>query len=119
MSTQILALSDGVATGLILAVGAGGSFALVLGITLFGFRRTDRRATRRARWIVGANSKRDAYPPQPYSADEPHSHQPFSRAFEISRHEHAHGGTNGSRPPGSTGTNMPTAPWPGPADDDD
>ena len=119
MDPQILALSDGAATGLIIAAGAGGSFALVLGITLLTVRLAERRAARRDRRMaaVGAGNGRDTYPPQPYSPDEPTSHRPFSRAYQIPRQD-SHGATNGSRPAGSAGAGLPTAPWP-PQNDED
>jgi hypothetical protein len=120
MGPQVLALSDGAATGLIIAAGAGGSFALVLGITLFTVRRAERRVARRERKMaaVGAGNGRDTYPPQPYSPDDPRSHRPFSRTYQIPRQEGQHGATNGSRPAGSTGKGLPTAPWP-PTNDED
>ena len=113
---QIQALSDGAATGLIIAVGAGGSFALVLVLTLLTVRRSERRAIRTRQnhmATVGGGDGQDAYPPQPYSANEPRSHRPYSRQFRIPRQENGHGAKNGSRPTGgSTGTEIPMAPWP-------
>jgi len=116
---QILALSDGAATGLIIAAGAGGSFALVLGITLFAIRRAERKAARSDRRMaaIGVGNGPDTYPPQPYSSNEPHTHRPFSRAYKIPRQD-AHGATNGSRPAGSAGAGLPTAPWPPQSDED-
>ena len=114
-----MALSDGAATGLIIAAGAGGSFALVLGITLVTIRRAERRAARSERRMasVGAGNGRDTYPSQPYSQDEPRSHRPFSRPYTIPRQD-SHGATNGSRPADSAGAGLPTAPWP-PSNDED
>ncbi|HEV3173163.1 MAG TPA: hypothetical protein VGZ32_22640 [Actinocrinis sp.] len=122
MDPQIAALSDGAATGLIIAAGAGGSFALVLALTLLTVRRTERKVARRERKMaaVGAGNGRDTYPPQPYSPQEPHSHRPFSRPYQIPRQESAHGeATNGSRPTGSNGTELPMAPWPPPKGDEE
>jgi hypothetical protein len=115
MDPQIVALSNEAATGLIIAAGAGGSFALVLALTLLTVRRSERKVARREREMasVGAGNGRDTYPPQPYSPHEPHSHRPFSRPYQIPRQESAHGTTtNGSRPTGSTGAELPMAPWP-------
>lgn len=118
MDPQILALSDAAATGLIIAAGAGGSFALVLGVTLVAIRRAERKAARGDRRMaaVAAGNGRDTYPSQPYSPDEPHSHRPFSRGYKIPRQD-SHGATNGSRPAGPAGAGLPTAPWP-PQNDD-
>ncbi len=118
ISTQVLALSDAAATGVIIAVGAGGSFALVLALTLLTFRRSERKAAReRELAAVGVGSGPDAYPPQPYSPDEPRSHRPYSRPYRIPRQDTGAASTNGSRPAGSTGTGIPTTPWP-PQEDD-
>jgi predicted lipid-binding transport protein (Tim44 family) len=117
---QIQALSDGAATGLIIAVGAGGSFALVLVLTLVTVRRSERKATRARQnqmATVGGGNGQDAYPPQPYSPNEPRSHRPYSRQFRIPRQDNGHGSTNGSRPAGSTEKEIPMAPWP-PKEDD-
>lgn len=114
IGAQVQALSDGSATGLIIAVGAGGSFALVLVLTLVTVRRSERKAarTRQSQMAtVGVGNGQDAYPPQPYSPDEPRSHRPYSRQFRISRQDGGHA-TNGSRPSGSAGTGLPTTPWP-------
>jgi len=118
LGPQIEALSDGAATGLIIAVGAGGSFVLVLAVTVLTMRRSERKATRdRQMATVGGGNGQDAYPPQPYSSNEPHSHRPYSRPYRIPRQDSGgHTPTNGSRPAGSTG--VPTAPWP-PKDDGD
>lgn len=108
-------MSDGAATGLIIALGAGGSFAAVLLVTLLTIRRSERKAAReRQMATVGGGNGQDAYPPQPYSAREPKSHRPYSRQYRIPRQDtgQSHGSSNGSRPTGSTGTGVPTAPWP-------
>ncbi len=112
---QVQALSDGAATGLVIAAGAGGSFALVLVLTLMTVRRSERKAahapeSRMA--TVGAAKGQDAYPPQPYSPDEPRSHRPYSRPYRIPRQDNGHGATNGTRPNGSAGTGIPMKPWP-------
>ncbi|HEU5353169.1 MAG TPA: hypothetical protein VFU65_01850 [Actinocrinis sp.] len=118
---QIQALSDGAATGLIIGVGAGGSFALVLVLTLLTVRRSERKAIRarqKQMATVGGGDGQDAYPAQPYSAGEPRSHRPYSREFRIPRQDNGHGSTNGSRPTGgSTGREIPMGPWP-PNEDD-
>lgn len=117
---QIQALSDGAATGLIIAVGAGGSFALVLVLTVLTVRRSERRETRTRQSqmaTVGGGNGQDAYPPQPYSPNEPRSHRPYSRQFRIPRQDNGHGSTNGSRPAGSTGSGIPATQWP-PTEDD-
>ena len=119
---QVEALSDGAATVLIIALGAGGSFAVVLLATVLTIRRSARKAARerkREMATVGGGNGQDAYPPQPYSPREPKSHRPYSRPYRIPRQDsgHAHGSTNGSRPTGSPGTGVPTAPWP-PKDDE-
>lgn len=122
LGPQVQALSDGAATGLIIAVGAGGSFVLVLAVTVFTVRRSERKAARSREnrlATVGGGNGRDAYPPQPYSPDEPHSHRPYSRPYRIPRQDNGHGATNGSRPTGSAGgSGIPTAPWP-PQEDED
>lgn len=113
---QVQALSDGAATGLVIAAGAGGSFALVLVLTLVTVRRSERKAAARApesqMATVGAGKGQDAYPPQPYSPDEPRSHRPYSRPYRIPRQDNGHGSTNGTRPNGSPGTGIPMKPWP-------
>lgn len=115
---QVQALSDAAATGLIIAVGAGGSFALVVILTLLTMRHSDRKAAHaRELATVGGGNGNDAYPAQPYSPDEPRSHRPYSRAYRIPRQDNGHGYTNGSGPAGSTGTGLPTTPWP-PQEDD-
>jgi hypothetical protein len=112
------ALSEAAATGLIFVAGAGGSLALVLTLTVHAARRTERGQARRVRGKVtagdGAVPGDDGFPPQPYSAAEPRSHQPFSQHYRVPRQDAAHNPTNGKRPSGSTG--VPTAPWP-PAED--
>jgi hypothetical protein len=113
------ALSDGAATGLIIALGAGGSFVLVLLVTLVTVRRSERRASRqREMATVGGGKGQDAYPPQPYSPNEPRSHRPYSKPYRIPRQDTGRAATNGSRPAGSTGTGLPMAPWP-PKNDED
>ncbi len=112
---QVQALSDGAATGLVIAAGAGGSFALVLVLTLMTVRRSERKAARTPESqmaTVGAGKGQDAYPPQPYSPDEPRSHRPYSRPYRIPRQDNGHGATNGTRPNGSPGTGLPMKPWP-------
>lgn len=117
LSTQVQALSDAAATNLIIAVGAGGSFVLVLALTLLTIRRSERKAAhKRQLATVGGGNGRDAYPAQPYSPNEPRSHRPYSRPYRIP-HQDGHAPTNGSRPTGSTGTGVPTTPWP-PQEDD-
>jgi hypothetical protein len=132
LGQQFQALSDGTATGLIIALGAGGSFAVVLAVTLLTIRRSERREAgeRRMATVGGGSDGQDAYPPQPYSAQEPHTHRPYSRPYRIPRQDTGtgsgtgtetgtgHASTNGSRPTGSTGTGVPTAPWP-PTNDED
>jgi hypothetical protein len=114
---QLEALSDGAATGLIIAVGAGGSFAIVVVVTVLTIRHSERKAARdRQLTTVGGGNGQDTYPPQPYTAEEPHSHRPYSRQYRIPRQDSGHAPTNGSRPAGSTG--VPTAPWP-PTNDED
>jgi hypothetical protein len=116
---QIEALSDGAATGLIIAAGAGGSFALVLTVTVLTMRRSERKAARERQMATvggGQGQGQDAFPPQPYSPNEPHSHRPYSRPYRIPRQESGHTSTNGSRPTGSAG--VPTSPWP-PKNDED
>lgn len=119
------ALSDGAATGLILAVGAGGSFVLVVLVTFITMRRAERSKTSKQRQMAtvgggsaGPDTGQDAYPPQPYSPDEPHSHRPYSRKYQIPRQDAGRPSTNGHRPAESTGTGMPMAPWP-PKNDED
>src|SRR5258708_23755551 len=107
---QLQALSDGAATGLIIAVGAGGSFTIVLAVTLLTIRRSERKEAReRQLTTVGGGNGQDAFPSQPYSKQEPRSHRPYSRQYRIPRQDtgHTHGSTNGSRPAESTG--VPTA----------
>lgn len=119
LGPQVAALSDAAATNLIIAVGAGGSFALVLVLTLVTMRRSERKASRaRQMATVGGREGQDAYPPQPYSTDDPRTHRPYSRPYRIPRQDSGHGSTNGSRPSGPAGTSLPTAPWP-PKNDED
>ena len=115
LGQHVEALSDGAATGLIIALGAGGSFLVVVLATVLTVRRSERKAAReRQLATVGGGNGQDAYPPQPYTPKEPKSHRPYSRPYRIPRQDagQAHGSTNGSRPAGSTGTGVPTAPWP-------
>jgi hypothetical protein len=125
------ALSNTAATGLILGGGALGSGLFVLGLTMLALRRNAReearerhrlqqvratarsRASRSAGTAVDELGTHDPYPPQPYSPQEPGSHQPYSRPYKLPRQE-SHGKTNGHRPPGS---NFPTAPYGGPEDE--
>lgn len=119
LGPQFEALSDGAATGLIIALGAGGSFVLVLLVTLITVRRSERKSSRRREMAtVGGGKGQDAYPPQPYSPDEPRSHRPYSRPYRIPRQDAGRASTNGSRPTGSTGPGVPMAPWP-PKNDED
>lgn len=118
-----VALSDGAATDLIIAVGAGGSFVLVLLLTVLTMRRSARKTVRRRLMATvgrGRGDGQDAYPPQPYSADEPNSHRPYSRPYRIPRQEAGRTSTNGSRPAESTGTGVQLGPWPPkPTNDED
>jgi hypothetical protein len=125
---NIEALSDAVATGLILGLGVGFSLALVLGLTIRAARLSnrERRAAEHpkaqpARRGRRANSRRgsavdtagyDPYPPQPYSVHEPTSHKPYSRPYRVPPQESQElkVKSNGSRPAGSVG--LPTTPWP-------
>lgn len=121
LGLQVEALSNAAATSLIIAAGAGGSFVLVLALTVLTVRRSERKADRERESqlaTVGGGNGQDAYPPQPYSPTEPRSHRPYSRPYRIPRQDNGrHGGTNGTRPNGSTGPHIPTTPWP-PQDDD-
>lgn len=125
------ALSNTAATGLILGGGALGSGLLVLGLTVLALRRgakeEARERQRRQRVRATAHSRtarsagtavdelgaHDPYPPQPYSSQDPGSHQPYSRPYKVPKQE-SHGKTNGHRPPGS---GFPTAPYASPEDD--
>jgi hypothetical protein len=119
---RIRALSDGAATGLIIAIGAGGSLLLVLVATIVSVRRSARKTSRdREMARVGggkADDGQDAFPPQPYSPDEPRSHRPYSKPYQIPRQDHGRASTNGHRPAESSGTGVPTTPWP-PTNDED
>lgn len=69
-----------------------------------------------------AGSATDAYPPQPYSEQEPSSHRPYSRPYEIPRQSDGKAITNGngSRPHGANGVpsaGIPMTPWQPPKDD--
>lgn len=114
------ALSDGAATGLIIAIGAGGSFLLVVAATLISMRRSVRKTASREREMatVGGGNGQDAFPPQPYSKDEPRSHRPYSKSYQIPHQDAGRASTNGHRPAESSGTGMPMAPWP-PTNDED
>ena len=121
MSVHFEALSDGAATGLIIAIGAGGSFLLVLVATLVSMRRSVRKTShdREMATVGGGNGNgQDAFPPQPYSPDEPRSHRPYSKPYQIPRQDTGLASTNGHRPAESSGTGMPMAPWP-PKNDED
>jgi hypothetical protein len=123
MSVHFAALSDGAATGLIIAIGAGGSFLLVVVATLVSMRRSVRKTTSRDREMatVGGGTGHDgedAFPPQPYSQDEPRSHRPYSKPYQIPHQDTGRASTNGHRPAESSGTGMPMAPWP-PKNDED
>ena len=131
------ALSDTAATGLILGGGALGCGLLVLGLTVLAIRRgakaeaLERREQRvRAAAASRGRAKRsmagtavdelgayDPYPQQPYSAQEPVSHQPYSRPYKLPRQE-PHGATNGHhRPPGPSAAGLPGTPYPPPDDE--
>jgi hypothetical protein len=58
----------------------------------------------------------DPYPQQPYSSQEPKTHQPYSRPYKVPRQEE-YGRTNGHRPPDSNGTGLPTTPYTPPDDE--
>jgi len=126
---NIEALSNAVATGLILGLGMGCSFALVLGLTIRAARLSNRERRRladrpraqsarpgrrgRARGVAGVDTAGyDPYPPQPYSAHEPASHKPYSRPYRVPAQDPqaARAESNGSRPVGSVG--LPNTPWP-------
>ncbi|HEX4788285.1 MAG TPA: hypothetical protein VH372_07465 [Actinospica sp.] len=131
------ALSDTAATGLILGGGAVGCGLLVLGLTVLAIRRgaraeaLERQGGQRLRTAARSRSKRvsasttavdelgahDAYPPQPYSAHEPASHKPYSRAYRVPKQDSHAASTNGHRPPDSTTAGLPTTPFPPPDDD--
>ncbi|HEV2637577.1 MAG TPA: hypothetical protein VGX23_20665 [Actinocrinis sp.] len=135
---SVVAMADTTATGLIVALGGGGSFVLVLALTIRAARVSNRAGraaagqaqaaqarpgrartrirTRGGRSGAGAGAgvktaKVDAYPPQPYSAHEPTSHGPYSRPYRVPAQDEQHGRaqTNGHRPNGPVG--VPTAPW--------
>lgn len=119
---HLLALSDGAATGLIIAVGAGGSFVLVVLLTVITMRRSERKTSRERQMaaVGGRGDGQDAYPPQPYSADEPRSHRPYSKQYRIPRQDTGRPSTNGSRPAESGGTGVSLGPWPPkPTNDED
>lgn len=125
------ALSNTAATGLILGGGALGAGLLVLGLTVLALRLNARdearerdhrqqvRATARSRTSRSAGTTvdelgaHDPYPPQPYTPQDPGSHQPYSRPYRVPKQE-SHGKTNGHRPPGS---GFPTTPYGGSEDD--
>lgn len=132
---SIEALSDAVATGLILGIGLGGSLALVLGLTIRAARLSNRERRRaaanrpqvhhvrhmrlgRSRSAAGVDTAGyDPYPPQPYSAHEPTSHKPYSRPYRVPAQDQqaTHAKSNGSRPVGSTGQ-ISNTPWQPPED---
>lgn len=116
------ALSDGAATGLIIGIGAGGSFLLVIVATLVSVRRSVRKTSRDRELATVGGGKgqdgQDAFPPQPYSPDEPRSHRPYSKPYQIPRQDTGRASTNGHRPAESSGTGVPMTPWP-PTNDED
>lgn len=121
LGLHVQALSDGAATGLIIAVGAGGSFVLVVLVTVITMRRSEHKTTQDRQMATvggGSGEGQDAFPPQPYSPDEPRSHRPYSRPYQIPRQDAGRPSTNGHRPAESSGTGMPMAPWP-PKNDED
>jgi hypothetical protein len=128
------AVSDATATGLIAGLGVGGSFVLVLGLTIWAARQSNRarraeraaggqprspragagrtRTRSRSRGAAGVDTTGyDPYPSQPYSAREPTSHKPYSRPYRVPAPDphHGHAETNGHRPGGPVG--VPTTPW--------
>ena len=124
-----LAMSDSAATGLIVGLGVGGSFVLVLALTIRAARQSNRAgaaAAGRARAAQGRSGRlrtrphggadvqtggHDRYPQQPYSAAEPASHRPYSRPYRVPAQDEQLGRaqTNGHRPTGPVGA--PTTPW--------
>ena len=120
LGPQFEALSDGAATGLIIAVGAGGSFLLVVVVTLITMRRSVHKTSRDREMatVGGGGNGQDAFPPQPYSPDEPRSHRPYSRQYRIPHQDTGHASTNGHRPAESSDSGVPMAPWP-PKNDED
>jgi hypothetical protein len=132
------ALSDTAATGLILGGGALGCGLLVLGLTVLAIRRgaraeaLERQQRQRVRAAAAhSRTKRsaagtavdelgayDPYPPQPYSAQEPNSHKPYSRPYRLPRQEKPNGATNGHRPPDSTAAGIPSTPYTPPDDEE-
>lgn len=122
LAAHSVALSDGAATGLIIGIGAGGSFLLVVVATVISMRRSVRKTSRERELatVGGGNGGdgRDAFPPQPYSPDEPRSHRPYSKPYQIPRQDNGRPSTNGHRPAESSGSGVPTAPWP-PTNDGD
>ena len=119
---RVEALSDGAATGLIIGIGAGGSLLLVLAATVISVRRSVRKTSRdRELATVGGGKGQDgpdAFPPQPYSPDEPRSHRPYSKPYQIPRQDNGRASTNGHRPADSGGSGVPMTPWP-PTNDGD
>jgi hypothetical protein len=133
---QYGALGNTAATGLILGGGAVGSGLLVLVLTVLALRRNAKeemrerqrrqqvraaaraRARRSAGTAVDELGAHDRYPPQPYSPQEPVSHQPYSRPYKVPKQpkQQAHGATNGHRPPGSAGAGLPKTPYSPPED---
>ncbi|WP_034265184.1 hypothetical protein [Actinospica robiniae] len=74
------------------------------------------RAGRGGRSRSRAELGHDPYPQQPYSSQEPKTHQPYSRPYKVPRQEQ-HGSTNGHRPPDANGTGLPTTPYTPPDDE--
>ncbi|HEY3870349.1 MAG TPA: hypothetical protein VGM10_18430 [Actinocrinis sp.] len=139
---HIGAFAGGTATKLLLATGIAG--ALLFTVSLLSLmkrsaqERTPQKAPERLQKVPhdeasaarasesaapSATTAADAFPPQPYSEQEPDSHRPYSRAYEIPRQ--SEGGKaatngNGSRPHGSNDlppAGIPTTPWRPPKDD--
>lgn len=105
MTAGVEAISDAAATGLILGLGLGGCLVVVVTLTVAAVRR-GRRFGRRG----GNGAATDGYPPQPYSAADPRTHQPYSRVYRIPRQDAAHNTTNGKHPSGPAGPQ--SAVWP-------
>jgi hypothetical protein len=132
------AAAGGTATKLILATGIAG--ALLFTVSLLSLMKrapeehTRETAPERLQRVPRddasaappipptAGSATDAYPPQPYSEQEPSSHRPYSRPYEIPRQSDGKVITNGngSRPHGANGVpsaGIPMKPWQPPKDD--
>lgn len=137
---SVVAMADTTATGLIVALGAGGSFVLVLALTIRAARVSNRagraaagqaqaaqarpgRARTRTRTRTrggrsGASAgagvktaKVDAYPPQPYSAHEPTSHGPYSRPYRVPAQDEQHGRAQTNGHRPNGPVGVPTTPW--------